>query len=536
MRQTFDGEIYYNPHIQTKIKDVSAAFGIKGVTKDGWNWDLSNTSGKNDFHYYGDKTYNASAINLPIKTHFDDGGFNFAQSTTNLDFSKSYSEILSGVNLGLGAEFRSEKYNIYAGELGSYGSYYANDIFYPNVGEFRAPASGSQGFPGFSPLDAVQAKRNNFGLYGDAELNVSKDWLLDGAVRFERYSDFGSVTTFKIATRYKATKNVNLRGSLSTGFRAPSLQQINFSNTLTSFSGGQLVQSLIASNTSSISKAAGIPALKEETSVNASLGFTWKPIPALTFTVDGYQIKIKDRVVLSGLFGSTDPTLPVSFTSQIPTEVATVQFFANAVNTTNYGLDLVANYTKKWGANTFKALLAGNIQQTIVDAINVPDALNGTELNRNTFYTDREIAFLKASAPSSKVSLSLDYSKEKLGLGVRLASYGNVKLLGFGDATASNPNYAGINPQVPNDATGDLVPEIFDYKAKLVTDVYVSYKLTKNISFFTGVDNVLNIHPNLAVNPLAKGYAFDTESGGAWDSVQMGFNGRKLFARFTFNF
>ena len=129
------------------------------------------------------------------------------------------------------------------------------------------------------------------------------------AVRFENYSDFGSVFTGKFATRYKVADNFNLRGSVSTGFRAPSLAQIHFSNTLTSFSGGQLVQSLIAPNTAAITRAAGIPELKEEQSVNASLGFSWKPAPGFTVTIDGYIVKVKDRVVLSGLFSKDDPTL-----------------------------------------------------------------------------------------------------------------------------------------------------------------------------------------------------------------------------------
>ena len=120
-----------------------------------------------------------------------------------------------------------------------------------------------QGFPGFSPSDVVNASRTNQSAYVDAELNVTKQWLLDGAVRIENYSDFGFVSTYKLATRVKVTNNFNLRGSISTGFRAPSLQQINFSNTLTSFSGGTLVQSRIARNGDEVTKA-GIPDLKQE--------------------------------------------------------------------------------------------------------------------------------------------------------------------------------------------------------------------------------------------------------------------------------
>ncbi len=539
MRTANDGEIYYNPHIQTKIKDASIAIGLKGICHK-WNWDLSNTLGNNDFHYYGDKTFNASMFmtpGTPLPTHFDDGGFRFLQNTLNFDVSRSFSTVAEGLNLGLGAEYRYEHYSIFAGEEGSYKNYHPADVFYPNVGEFRTPASGSQGFPGFTLSDAIKAHRSNISLYVDAELNATRAWLLDGAVRFENYSDFGSVATFKFATRYKVARNFNLRGSVSTGFRAPSLQQINFSNTLTSFSGGVLVNALIARNGSSITKAAGIPDLKEETSVNGSIGFSWKPISGLTFTMDGYIVKVKDRIVLSGLFSASDPTLPPSFTSQIPADVATVQFFANAVNTTNYGLDIVADYSKKWGKNGIRVLLAGNFQRMKVDDINVPAALNGTVLNQKTFFSDREESFLLASAPNTKLNLNLEYNFRKLSVGTNLTYFGKIKLLGFGDATADNPNQTGINPQVPTDADPNVyVPEEFNFKAKLVADLYVSYKLCKRITLFAGADNVFNVHPNLGVNPLAKGWFGDNESGGPWDSVQMGFNGRKLFGKVSFNF
>ena len=513
MRKSNEGETYYNPHIQTHIQDVSLALGVKGDAGKGWGWDLSNTIGRNDFHFYGDKTFNASLIGKSTPNHFDDGGFNFLQNTTNLDVNKAFKSVAQGLTLGLGTEFRYERYSIYKGE----------DLSYKNYDPNANQASGSQGFPGFSNTDAVSANRTNVGVYADAALDVTKEWLVDGAVRFENYSDFGSVLTGKLATRYKLASNFNVRGSVSTGFRAPSLAQIHFSNTLTSFQGGALVQSLIAPNTSAIAKAAGIPNLKEETSVNGSLGFSWKPVKNFTFTVDGYIVKVKNRVVLSGLFDKTDPTLPASFTSQFPADVTTAQFFANAVNTTNYGVDIVADYTIRWGKNNLKVLLAGNIQHINIDAIHVPPALDDNTDHRKTFYSDREEAFLKASAPKAKFSLGLDYTKDKLGFGAHFTYYGKMVLLGYGD--------------VPSDADPNvMVPEIYNYNGKVTSDVYVSYKLSKKVSIFAGADNVFNVHPNLGVNPLAKAAVGDNESGGPWDSVQMGFNGRRLFGKLAFNF
>ena len=536
MRTTNDGETYYNPHIQTHIQDASLAVGIKGTTGDDWTWDLSNTLGRNDFHFFGDKTFNASIIGRNTPNHFDDGGFNFLQNTVNLDFGKSFKSVASGLNLGLGAEFRYERYAIYAGEYASYAALDTTSRVYANLSSdsLRTPAAGSQGFPGFSLDDVKTAHRTNLGIYADGELNVTNAWLVDLAGRFEHYSDFGSVVTGKLATRYKLLNNLNIRGSISTGYRAPSLQQINFSNTLTSFSGGALIQSRIASNNETITRAAGIPKLKQETSVNASAGFSWKAAQGLTFTVDGYWVKMKDRIVLSGLFSRDDATLPSSFTSQFPKDVATVQFFSNAVNTTNYGLDIVADYTTRWEKNSFHVLLAGNLQHMTIDAIHVPPVLNSTELNRNTFYSDREKAFLLASAPNQKFALSLDYTIDKFGFGTHFTYFGKIKLMGFGDTSVNNPNQTGIDPQVPSDLDGKHVPEIFNYGGKVVTDVYASYKFSRRLSLFIGADNLFNIHPDLGVNPLAKGWAGDNESGGPWDSVQMGFNGLRLFGKLAF--
>ncbi len=544
---TGDVDTFYNPHIQTHITDVSFSAGFKGDAGKGWEWDLSNTIGKNNFHYFGDKTYNASTIGSLAQTHFDDGGFSFLQNTLNLDFSKTFKSIGQGLNLGLGAEYRYEQYDIYKGEAASYASYHTAGIIYPsligngNADSLRSPAAGAQGFPGFSPADEVSANRSNIGLYADAEFNATKEWLLDAAIRFENYSDFGSVSTFKLATRYKISSTFNLRGSISTGYRAPSLQQIYFSNTLTSFSGGQLVQSRIARNTDAVTKSLGIPDLKQETSVNSSIGFSWKPAKNFTVTVDGYMVTMKDRVVLSGLFSAGDPTLPVAFTNALNAiNVSTAQFFANAVNTTNYGVDVVLDYNKKWGNKSLKVLLAGNIQNMTIDQIHVPASLSSTALNQKTFYSDREEAFLIASAPKEKFALGIEYDVNKFGIGTHLTYYGKIRLMGFGDSNSpagDNPNASGINPMVPTDANGNVyVPEVFNYNGKLVTDIYASYKLCKAASIFIGADNLLNVHPDLGVNQQAKSWAGDNESGGPWDSVQMGFNGLRLFGKVVLNF
>ena len=529
IKTTGDGEQYYNPHIQTKVYDASLALGVKGMTASNWNWDIGNTVGNNNFHFYGDKTFNASLG--PNQTHFDDGGFSFLQNTVNLNISKEMPGIASGFNLALGAEYRYERYKIFAGEEASYKNY---DV----TGD---KATGSQGFPGYQPNDEVSADRSNIAAYVDAELDITNRFLISGAVRVENYSDFGFTHNYKFSTRFKAASNFNLRGSISTGFRAPSLQQVNFSSTFTTVQGGTIAEVKIAPNYNPITKAAGIPELKQEKSLNGSLGFSFKPVSEFSITVDGYWVRVKDRIVISGQFDGSDPALDPFLRSEMARlKVSLAQFFANAVNTTNKGIDIVMEYNKRFNKGGIRVLLTGNIQHMDIDKINVPPKLSGTQELQTTFLTEREQKFILASAPNSKFGLNLEHSIHKFTVGARLTYFGKVTILGYGDGTSSDftPafNRGDLYAFVPADADSRAVKDEYIYGGKLTTDLYVSCNITKGITFFWGVDNVFNVHPDLGINPQARGWAFNNETGGPWDAVQMGGNGRRMFARLAFQF
>ncbi len=507
----------FNPHIQTHIEDGSLAFGFRGTMNDGTHWDISNTFGKNNFHYFGDKTFNASLGPSGInKNHFDDGGFSFLQNTANLDFDKNIAGVASGLNLSAGAEFRYEQYKIYSGEFDSYG----------NKDPSHEKASGSQGFPGFQPADVVNAKRYVECVYVQGDLNATEQWLVSGAIRAEHYSDFGSLATFKLATRYMVTPKTNIRGSVSTGFRAPSLQQINFSNTFTNFQGGTSFDVRLAPNNNPITRTAGIPKLKQENAFNASLGFTTRPTENLSVTVDGYLVKIRNRVVLSGQFDNSNVALAPILDSL---HIAQVQFFANAANTTNLGLDIVVNYIKHWGNSSLNVLLAGNLQHMKIDKINVPAPLNHSFEEQQSFFSQREEKFVLASAPPHKIGLTIDYGINKnFSVGTHFTEFGKIELYGYGWDNTYPPEIVLDN--------GQTVPEQFNYYGKVTTDVYASYKITKNFMVSLGSDNLFNVHPDLGYVPGAPTKAYDGETGGAWDPVQMGIDGRRLFvkARFTF--
>jgi iron complex outermembrane receptor protein len=173
----------------------------------------------------------------------------------------------------------------------------------------------------------------------------------------------------------------------------------------------------------------------------------------------------------------------------------------------------------------------GNFQNIAIDEVHVPAALNTNVYNANTFFNDREKFFLKASAPKSKFSGSFDYTKNKISIGARFTYFGDLTLTGFGY------NGDGIDPQVPTDLDDTkFLPEHFNYKGKMTTDLYMNAQLSKKVSFVVGADNIFNVHPDFAVNPQAKWWAGDNETGGPWDGVQMGYNGLRLFSKLSFRF
>jgi len=545
-RQSSDGTVYYNPQENVRIQDGSFAAGFRGTLGKDWTWDLGNVIGTNDFHYFGVGTFNASLLNTTTqstKNEFNDGGFGYLQNTLTGDLSRHYDNVLKGFTLSLGAEYRYENYKIYAGEPDSYQN---GGATYISFGVPVPKASGSQGYPGYQPSDVVNAHRSNIGFYLEGALDITDKWLLDGAIRLENYSDFGFVNTYKLATRYKVSSNFNLRGSVSTGYRAPSLQQLNFSNTNTNFVNGILQLQKLIPNYSPVARAAGIPALKQEESTNGSLGFAWNPLPHLTLTVDGYIVYIKNRVVNTGTFDSSISALKPILKAQ---NVIAADFFVNAVNTTNTGVDIVADYSRSWNKQHFKALLAGNIQNINIDKINIPAPLNNSYANQQAFYSTREQSFLKASAPKAKASLGLEYGMGKISGGTHITYFGKLTTQGFGysslpDAAPGGPGGTGISdsgngwdPYVTTDDGKSVVPENFVFHGKITTDLYLSFKISKAFAAYLGCDNIFNVHPDQSVVPNARANsAYDSESGGPFDAVQMGFNGRRFFTKLSFTF
>ena len=341
------------PKINSNIIDGSLGGGIRGMIGE-WNSDFSIVTGLNSFTFQMTDTHNAT-LGSSSPTTFDAGGHSFVQTTSNVDFSRYFEGATEdqGINIAFGGEYRRENYKVLPGTELSYGNYDINGNLVNSVTADellsrdllgRARPSGAQCFAGFLPTNQVDADRSSLAAYFDAEFDLSDQFLLGTALRFENYSDFGSTFNYKATARYKVNDNFALRGAFATGFRAPSLHQIHFSRTSTIFTlvdGVSVPQEVgVFANTSRAAQLLGIPELKEETSTNLSFGFTTKiPSANLRITADFYQVGIDDRVILTGQFGpGSDEELQRIFAQAGATRAA---FFANAINTTSRGLDVV---------------------------------------------------------------------------------------------------------------------------------------------------------------------------------------------------
>ena len=549
------------PEIHSTINDLSVAAGIRGLVLENWNFDFSNSFGRNALDYSIENTVNSSMReNSPTK--FDAGGLAFAQNTTNLDMNRKFGIL----NVAFGTEYRYEKFTINQGEPDSYNLYDINGGVVtgatPNnikVTDFynSARAGGAQVFPGFRPANAVSKARNSFALYTDLELDVTEKWLVNGAVRFENYSDFGSTTNFKVATRYKLTDNINLRGAVSTGFRAPSLHQIYFNSTATQFVGGVPFEVGTFSNDSKPAQALGIPKLKQEESKSASVGFTAKiPAANLTLTADAYVVKIDDRVVLtdqfarpSGVFAAGTPQRDLQLQFDAAGATAAT-FFANSINTESKGIDVVLSHKTSFGNNvSLKSDLSGTFSETYrVGAIKgSPTLIANGQVNR--YYSEASRIYLQEAIPRVKANLTNSLSYKKFDFFLRNVYFGKV----------TDPNTADVNGdgRVEGAIINGQVVEIEHptWGAKIITDLSVGFKVTEAAKIVIGANNIFDIYPdeNLgsqsAIRPtLASGAVAYTAAPSTIDlsnanqfvysrnTSQFGQNGRFLFARLSFSF
>ena len=494
----------FQPEMNSDIVDQSVTVGVEGAIG-GWQWDLSNSFGRNRLDYQMDNTVNASLLQAS-PTSVDAGGHAFGQNVTNLDVSRFFDDVLAGVNVAFGGAYRLDRYEIFAGEEASYRDYGRAQVIENGqivTRDTLGKDPGSQGFVGFRPENEVDRTRTNAAAYLDTEVNVTEQLLVTAAGRYEHYSDFGSTLNGRLAARLGLLDGrLNLRGSASSGFRAPSLHQIYFNEVRTDISTdtGQLQNVGTFSNDSEVARVLGIPRLDEERSRSYSAGLTASPTQRLDLTVDAYQIEVDDRVVLTGEFSAGLADLLEQVGAQ------SAQVFANAVDTRTRGLDVVATYRQRLPVGSVELSASGNVNETEIQDLTIPATVRDNfdpdaagESVETVFFGRQERGFLTESNPETKVTLSADYSAGPLGLLLRTVRFGEQIRPGFAQNQTHSPEW--------------------------VVDATVSYQVTDAAQLSVGANNLFNNYPDKQV--------FGNTYLGVFEyaPVQQGFNGAFYFAR-----
>ena len=522
-------EIYpdgFLPEINTDIGDTSLALGMAWTHEaTDLNVDVSVNHGLNTFDFLISNSLNAS-YGASSPTSAEAGGFELSQTAFNLDVTYPLDYQSSLVNLAGGVEFRREGYGIRAGE----------PLSWINAGLGGPGASGGiQVFPGFRPDNEVDESRTNIAGYADFESYLSGQpgtgLLVGAAVRGEQYSDFGTTVTGKATGRYDLTKQVAVRAAGSTGFRAPSLQQLYFNNISTQFKvdaddidGDGNTTELVAlevgtfRNDSDAARALGIPELKEETAFNVSGGVVLKPLEKLWFTVDGFLIQIDDRIVLSGSF-SADKVKGLAAAG-----ASSAQVFTNVAQTRSQGVDVAAGYLHAFDNESLlnlKVALTWADTEVIGD-VDAPEILVGLE---DTLFPSQERSMIEEWQPNTRINIGADYIIGDLTIGGALRYFGSYTVQeGSGDDPARQT-----------------------YGGKWLTDIQSNYQLNEGLSLTIGANNLFDQVPDLnEIGQSRAGTLTDStghvivDSPGVFTysrrSAPFGFNGGLYYAKLSYSF
>nr|WP_258306609.1 MULTISPECIES: TonB-dependent receptor [Pseudidiomarina] len=454
-------EVYpdgYLPLLTPETSDFSVVGGYKFLLAD-WNVDASVGMGTSEFQYRLENSLNAS-FGPSTPTEFDAGTLELNEVNASVDVQRFFPFVNnSDLSVAFGLSYRENTYKISAGEPASYEN-----------GGYDGRPGGSQGFTGFKPESEVDESRDNVGLYVELENMLTTQFQWGAAVRYEDYSDFGNNTSWKISGRYDVTDQFAIRATANTGFRAPSVQQIYFTNISTLFvnRNGELVpeQSGTFNNISPVAQALQLGALQPEESQSLSFGLVWSGDDGLSVTVDAFQIDIDDRIILSSsLIPSDSPAVAAALAAA---GADNARFFINAVDTSSRGVDVVATQEFDVGSSLLKTQLAYGYNKTEVDGVNLPTILDGLE---DKLFDNVEQTRMTRSVPRHSGSLSFTSIVEDFETRLGFNYFGDYML----------ENNAGLQTE---------------FSGKWVVDFSVKYKMDDNLSFNVGVQNLLDEYPD----------------------------------------
>jgi iron complex outermembrane recepter protein len=497
--------------------DQSLVAGLRG-TVDGWRWDVSGNYGGNRVSYQTRNSLNYAYLHDfgTTPTAFHDGILKATQQSFDIDIAKELRPgwLPNPVTMAFGTEYLRQTYAIRAGDLPSW-----------YVGT-SGTSGGAQGFAGWQPANAVNASRHDVAEYIDFETNLTDKLGTSLAVRHEDYSDFGNTTSGALAARYDFTDSFALRGSASTGFRAPALGQEYFSQISSLFYGNGALPGLPAGIYnrglvpvgSQIATLLGAEPLKPEKSKNFTLGAVWNPIGALNLSLDVYQIKITNRIALSGAISTTTPAVVSYLAANGVTNLnySSVNYFTNAGDTRTRGVDFVGTYLADFGsAGTLTTTLSANYNQNKVTSIRPNPAVLSSLGNTGFVRLNRQDikGYLGNSSPRSKLILGEQYDIGQWSFTGTLTRYGRY--------TSYVSSLASYNP-----AKG-IVDQ--NFSPKWILDLAGNYHW-QNWAFTLGVDNALNIHPdkNIANNSNNGTLPYSTFS-------PFGYNGAYVYGKVRYS-
>lgn len=384
----------FTPFLDGAQKDTSIVAGFEGEFSTGMSFDFSVGQGKNRLDYFLNNTVNPdlgldASLNIP-QMGFDVGAYKQKELNLNADFSYPMTEL---VNLAFGAEYREETYTVIEGE--------------PNA----SIGAGSSGFKGITEADSGSFKRANSALYVDLEHDVSDALLMQYALRYEDFDDFGETLNGKFAARYRFNDGFAMRGSISTGFHAPTPGQANVRTTITTFDGTtglQIEEGLIPATDPRV-EAVGGTALKEETSLNLSIGFTADLFENTTLTLDVYQIEVDDRIYRTGDIPFTDPDGAIS----------SISFYTNALDVRHSGVDVVLNSSSEWSGNA-------NTVWTLAYAYNKINVTDQQQINGVNPVNDGLVEDIENNYPQHRFVVTANsFFGEQWNLMVRANFYGS---------------------------------------------------------------------------------------------------------------
>lgn len=398
----------FTPRFGGSLEDMSVVGGVKGMWGDAWHWDVSATYGRNDIDFVIYNTVNASlGAAQPEGLRFHPGGNTQTEKGVNFDTGRDFETSFTAepLRMSAGAEWREESFEVKGGDAAS-----------TAIGPLTQQgfALGSNGFNGFSPRTAGEWDRSNWAVYLDLEAQFTEQFMLAAAIRHEDFEDFGSTTNGKLTGRFDVSETFALRGAVNTGFRAPTPGQANISQITTAFEGNALIDIATLPPTNPIAQLKGARALTPEDSKSVSLGMVWDSGDWLV-TVDGYQIKVEDRIALSTSFELTDAERAALVASGNPeaASLTSVTYFGNAFDTTTTGLDVVASLqTEHFGGDTTYSL-AANWNKTEVDRYDA------------NFINEARVYKIEESLPTTKGYFSVNHQREVFHANLRVAYYGS---------------------------------------------------------------------------------------------------------------